>query len=166
MTVTYSQIATQTLGSDTATVTFSSIPATYTDLVIVTNFAVDGNSYNHYMQFNSDTGSNYSHTVLYGTGSAAASARQSNTTSIYAGNWSTTIGTTDRSQIIIQINNYSNTTTNKTTIARWNIATVEVGTGVGLWRSTAAISSISFIPYSTNKYKSGSTFSLYGIKAE
>jgi hypothetical protein len=54
---------------------------------------------------------------------------------------------------------------NKTTLARWNSATVEVGAGVGLWRNTAAINSILFKGYATAKYKTGSTFTLYGIKA-
>ena len=163
---TYEAIASTTLGSDTATVTFSSIPATYTDLVLVTDFAVDSaGTYGHYLQFNGDTGSNYSHTVLYGTGSAAGSARQSGTTAIYAGAWNTALGTTDREVVIIQINNYSNTTTNKTTLARWSSASIEVGAGVGLWRNTAAINSIFFKGYASAKYKAGSTFTLYGIKS-
>jgi hypothetical protein len=163
---TYEPIATTTLGSDTATVTFSSIPSTYTDLVIVTDFSVDtAGTYDHYLQFNSDTGSNYSHTVLYGTGSAAGSARQSAQTAIYAGTWNSAIGTSDREIVTIQINNYSNATTYKTTLARWNSATVESGTGVGLWRNTAAITTIFFKGYASTKYKAGSTFTLYGIKA-
>lgn len=163
---TYTLIASTTLGSDTATVTFSSIPGTYTDLVLVTDFATDSaGTYNHYLQFNGDTGSNYSHTVLYGTGSAAASARQSGTTAIYAGTWGSAIGTSDREIVTIHINDYSNAITNKTTLARWNSASVEVGTGVGLWRNTAAITSILFKGYATTKYKTGSTFKLYGIEA-
>lgn len=163
---TYEKIATTTLGSDVATVTFSSIPSTYTDLILITDFSVDSaGAYEHFLQFNGDTGANYSHTVLYGTGSAAGSARQSGTTAIYAGTWNSAIGTSDREIVIIQINNYSNTTTNKTTLARWNSATVEVGAGVGLWRNTAAINSILFKGYSTVKYKTGSTFTLYGIKS-
>lgn len=167
MTATYDCIATTTLGSDTATVSFTNISGNYTDLVLVTDFATDSaGTYNHYLQFNSDTGSNYSHTVLYGNGTAAGSARQSNTTAIYAGTWSSAIGTSDREIVIIAISNYSNTTTFKTTLARWNSATVETGVGVGIWRSTSAITSILFKGYATAKYKAGSTFTLYGVKAE
>jgi hypothetical protein len=166
MASTYEKIATTTLSSDVATVTFNSIPATYTDLVLVTNFATDSNgTYNHYLQFNGDTATNYSHTVLYGTGSAVASARQSSVSAIYIGPWGTAIDTTHRVATIIQINNYSNATTYKTTLGRWNNTANEVGTGVGLWRSTAAITSILFKGYSTVKYTAGSTFTLYGIKA-
>ncbi|NBQ97859.1 MAG: hypothetical protein EBU12_06490, partial [Microbacteriaceae bacterium] len=57
---TYSQIASTTLGSAASSVTFSSIAATYTDLVIVVQAAVTAGSIALRMQFNSDTGTNYS----------------------------------------------------------------------------------------------------------
>jgi len=165
MAITYEPIATQTLVTAAASVTFSSIPSTYTDLVIVTNFAMSANDrYAHYVQVNGDTGSNYSRTILYGTGSSAGSARQSNNTSMYFGTWSTDMDTTDRAATNIFFNNYSNTTTFKTAIGRYSIASVEVGAGVGMWRNTAAITSIN-LATSGDNYIVGSTFTLYGIKA-
>ena len=77
MAITYEPIATTTLGTSASSVTFSTIPGTYTDLVLVvagTSAATNGNE----MQFNGDTGNNYSFTLLYGTGSAAVSSRNSN----------------------------------------------------------------------------------------
>ena len=162
---TYTPIATTTLGSAQATVIFSSISQAYTDLVIVTNFAMSANNqYAHYVQVNGDTGSNYSRTILYGDGSAAGSDRQSNNPSMYFGTWNTDMDTTDRAVTTIFFNNYSNTTTYKTVIGRWNVASKEVGAGVGLWRSTAAITSINLATNSTT-YIVGSTFTLYGIEA-
>ena len=160
---TYVALQTQTLTSATASVTFSSISQAYTDLVIVTNFSMSANDqYAHYVQVNADTGSNYSRTILYGTGASAGSARQSNSLSFYFGTWVEDMDTTDRAVTTIFFNNYSNTTTFKTAIGRYNVASKEVGVGVGTWRSTAAITSINLATNSTT-YIAGSTFSLYGI---
>ena len=80
MPATYEPIATNTLGSAAANVTFSSIPATYTDLVIVYQaLAATGNP-DMTAQFNGDTGSNYSATRLSGNGTAASSARYTSQT--------------------------------------------------------------------------------------
>jgi hypothetical protein len=154
-----------TVGSAVSSITFTGISQAYTDLVIVTNFAMSVNdNYAHYVQVNGDTGSNYSRTILYGDGSAAGSARQSGNPSMYFGTWNTDMDTTDRAVTTIFFNNYSNTTTYKTAIGRWNVASKEVGAGVGLWRSTAAITSINLATNSTT-YIAGSTFTLYGIEA-
>jgi hypothetical protein len=165
MPITYEPIATNTLASTASSVTFSSIPGTYTDLVVVTNFAMSANdNYAHYVQINGDTGGNYSRTILYGDGSSAASARQSNNGSLYFGTWNTDMDTTDRAVTTIFFNNYSNTTTYKTAIGRYNVASKEVGVAVGTWRNTAAITSINLATNSTT-YIAGSTFTLYGIKS-
>lgn len=160
MTATYSQIAITTLGSDTATVTFAGIPGTYTDLVLVCNAKGTTDNQELRLQFNSDTGSNYSHTVLYGDGSSAASARATNQTSGVVGN----ISSTNYIYFGANIQNYSNSTTNKTMISRSG-PSFAVTAYVALWRSTSAITSIKAI-LSSGNFVSGSTFSLYGIKAE
>jgi hypothetical protein len=68
---------------------------------------------------------------------------------------------------IMQIMNYSNATTNKTVIARQNTGGSASGAAahVGLWRNTAAITAITIICYNGINFVSGSTFTLYGIKA-
>jgi hypothetical protein len=66
---------------------------------------------------------------------------------------------------ILHINNYSNSTTYKTVLARGNAATNLVEAFVGLWRNTNAITSISIICQNSKNFGSGSTFTLYGIKA-
>ena len=71
---TYTPIATQTLGSSAASVTFSSIPGTYTDLMLI-SFAqgqASGGDNRLVLQFNGDTATNYSSTYLIGNGTTAS----------------------------------------------------------------------------------------------
>lgn len=157
---TYTPIATTTLGTATNQVTFSSIAGTYTDLIVVMNGQIaSGGNDNILYQFNGDTGSNYSGTSLYGTGSAAASDRASNSVSYIAGRVSSAANSTS----IFQVQNYSNTTTNKTALSRANAPDALVMAFVGLWRSTAAITSIRLYTASSVNFNVGSTFTLYGI---
>jgi hypothetical protein len=164
MPATYEPIATNTLGSATATVTVSSIPSTYTDLILV---AVFGNSANSNKDirwtFNGDTATNYSNTFLYGTGTSAASARDSSAT---ANRISGSSNNTPVSPIVLQINNYVNSTTYKTSLCRNAASAWNTTASVGLWRNTAAITSISLTNESAANFVIGSTFTLYGIKAE
>ena len=160
---TYVALDKVTVGIATPSITFTGISQAYTDLVIVTNFALSANDqYAHYVRVNGDTGNNYSRTILYGSVNAAGSARNANSASMYFGTWNIDMDTTDRAVTTIFFNNYSNTTTYKTAIGRWNVASKEVGAGVGLWRSTDAITSIN-LSSNTTTYTVGSTFTLYGI---
>lgn len=159
---TYEPIATNTLSSATQTVTFSSIPQTYTDLVLVTNIGDDGSSSNTQIRFNSDSSSNYSYIYMAGNGTTAASGRYSNQPQIIIDNYSYPITTITTSQIV-QIQNYSNSTTYKTLLARTSTAANATTVVAGLWRNTAAISTIQIICQSL--FDSGSTFTLYGIAA-
>ena len=167
MTVTYDKIATTTLGSAQATVTFSSIPGTYTDLVLITNEKQStGGTRASALRFNSDTGSNYSQTGLYGTGSTAGSFRTTNAAYLYYGYYAFSTTSNFNFNSIVQINNYSNTTTNKTVLSRANNASNGVDAIVGLWRNTAAITSITLTMETLSNFEIGCTFTLYGIKAE
>jgi hypothetical protein len=157
--MTYFPIATTTLGSAAASVTFSSIAGTYTDLVIVINGAyASSDDGSPGLRFNSDTGSNYSETLIDGDGSSASSARDSNATSAILGSMSATISTS-----IINVMNYANTTTYKTSISRGNNSANRVRAYVALWRNTAAITSIQIITNGAINFATGSTFTLYGI---
>jgi hypothetical protein len=66
---------------------------------------------------------------------------------------------------IINIQNYSNSTTYKTVLARSNNAATGTDATVALWRSTSAITSIDYY-LNSGSWATGSTFTLYGIKAE
>ena len=156
---TYTALATYTAPSAAASYTFTSIPSTYTDLVVIVNGSISSANSDIGWQFNGDTGSSYSQTSLYGTGSAAGSDRGS-TTFARLGRLSTSNSTS-----IINIQNYANTITYKTSVARGNAADALVIANVGLWRSTAAITSITAIVASGANFNTGSTFTLYGIKA-
>jgi hypothetical protein len=157
---TYVPIATQTLASAVATVTFSSIPQTYTDLVLICIGFDTGGETNIPTQFNGDTATNYSGTYLQGNGTAAVSGRISSTTSTQVGRIgasSSNLGTT-----VAHFMNYANTSTYKTIISRGGAGTVFEW--VGLWRSTSAITSMSFTAGGTS-FGIGTTFTLYGIAA-
>ena len=164
---TYTPIATQTLGSAAASVTFNSISGAYTDLIIVSNLAVAtaGTSLN--IRFNGDSGNNYSYTNLYGDGSAAASVRGTNATKGYVA-WYVSPNTSIEMVAITQVMNYSNSTTNKTTLSRSNRASANNFPGaeavVSLWRNTSAITSI-VIAADSGNISTGSTFTLYGVKS-
>jgi hypothetical protein len=165
---TYEKVATTTLGSAASDVTFSSISGSYTDLVVIVNAGCSSSGDVMYMQFNSDTGSNYSNTMLFGSGTSTSSNRTSNDTFISLSQGAG-IGTGASGwNCISNINNYSNATTRKTVLTRDGIAAngLYLGTEarVSLWRSTSAINSIRFYT-SAGNIVTGSTFTLYGIAA-
>jgi hypothetical protein len=165
MPATYEPIATTTLGSATPSITFSSIASTYTDLRVAIVATSDG-SRTIWLRFNADTANNYSVTELYADGASAASLRQSNFSAINlagAANLSTTI------PHLYSIDVFSYTgSTNKTVLA--TKAGDQNGSGysvvdVGLWRNTAAITSLTLqCGNGADNFKIGSTFTLYGIK--
>ena len=157
---TYVPIAAQTLGSVASTVTFSSIPSTYQDLVLVFVAKNTGSLNNGKLNFNSDGAANYSGTYLQGNGSAASSGRVTSTSGIYTQE----ISTTDWTVTTVNIMNYINTTTYKTVLVRGGTASDRTAAWVGLWRSTAAITNIDVSTFGTN-FVAGSTFTLYGIAA-
>lgn len=155
---TYTPIASQVLGSTTSSIRFVNIPQGYTDLVLVCT-AISGDN-NEALQFNDDTNSNYSWTRMYGDGTTYYSSQSSNDTYIRhtGGNLST------QNTVIINIQNYSNATTYKTTLGRGdNPSTLTMET-IGLWRNTSPITTITYY-VTANSFAVGSTFSLYGIQA-
>jgi len=169
MPATYDPIATYTVSSAQTTVTFSSIPATFTDIVAIASYKSTSaiTSEDSFVRINSDSGTNYSTTRIFGNGSSAFSSRTSNRTFI-----DTYIDdTADFNILRFQFMNYSNTTTYKTVLTRQDYTPQSTSATVSLWRSTAAINSISFTAPDNNgggsadQFAIGSTFTLYGIKA-
>jgi hypothetical protein len=158
MASTYEKIQSNTLGSASASVVFSSISSSYTDLVlIVSGKATTGTPITYYT-FNSDTAANYSRTYMYGSSSTTGSGSQS--AQNYIG--MATINSTNFTPHIVSIMNYANTTTYKTSM--YNGGLDFKAAQAALWRSTGAITSIT-IGITSSTYTSGSTFTLYGIKA-
>ena len=156
---TYTPIATYTAPSTQSSYTFTSISGSYTDLRMV----ISGNSASGtgamWVQFNSDTGSNYSDTFLQGNGTTATSVRDTSAAALYFGYHST-----NPSNWLLDFQNYANTTTYKTVLARGNDASAYTTAVVGLWRSTAAITSIK-VSNTSGSFATGMTFTLYGIAA-
>jgi hypothetical protein len=166
MPITYEPIATTTLGTAAASVTFSSISGAYTDLVLVFQTGMSSAGEEPLLQFNSDTGANYSETMMYGSGTTDYSLRNSISTAIQLAR-DVGLPSALESNHIVHIQNYSNATTYKTLLARVNKGSAtfaQVAAYVGLWRNTAAITSLTILTTSGNLV-AGSTFTLYGIKA-
>lgn len=158
MAKTYEPIQTQTLANTATSLTFSSIPQTYTDLQVVVNGFVSASGDAIHIQVNSDTATNYSWTRIYGDGTTASSDRGSTQNKATLG-----LMGNGQSALIVQLLNYSNTTTNKTFLGR-SAADNFVQLGVGLWRNTAAINSVTVLT-GGQTFQIGAIFSLYGIKA-
>lgn len=160
---TYVALDKVTVGSSVGSVTInmgSTISQAYTDLVLVIDGTV-GSNCGVQLRFNGDSGSNYSYTRMTGDGSSASSDRSSNATFMELGYYVSTA----RNMNILNIMNYSNSTTFKTVLNRASAQTVNIGAQayVELWRSTAAITSVTI--NASGNFSSGTTFSLYGIKA-
>jgi hypothetical protein len=159
---TYTPIATYTSSGNATSYTFTSIPQTYTDLILVVNGRTDDATTLAVQVGNglADTGSNYSFTYLVGNGSAASSGRGSNQTYGLGGDTATT-----QSNGITQFMNYSNTTTFKTMVSRGASADLNTYAAVNLWRSTSAINTIKIGLASPRYFINGATLTLYGIAA-
>ena len=163
---TYVALATQTLGSATASVTFSSISGAYTDLVMVVNaqFSSGGNQYIELQVGNGsvDTGTNYSNTLVLGNGTSASSGRDTSVSKFFM----TPIASTTNAlgTVLYNFMNYANTTTYKTVLGRTSDVNGWAAAAVGLWRSTSAINTVKLAVTGTT-FVAGSTFTLYGIAA-
>ncbi len=166
---TYEPIASQTLGSNATSVEFTSISGNYTDLVAVV-MIIPQNTTNPAMLVqvgNStlDTGSNYSQTGLYGSGSAAASNRMSSQSAFnFARESGIGNATTTAFTGLFHFMSYANTNVFKTILGASGVASNGVNREVGLWRSTSAIDRVKFY-VSAGGFGTNSVFSLYGVKA-
>jgi hypothetical protein len=163
-TSTYTPLATVTLGTATASVVFSSIPATYRDLILVADgvFLTDGFAQNFWVRVNGSTSSIYTSVRMSGNGSTTSSGTDSDTLFYLGG-----ANNNQKFNIVLQAMDYSATDKHKTFLARQNAAAYQTYAGALRFGSTNAITSITFLTAnaSTIKYDAGSTFSLYGVIA-
>jgi hypothetical protein len=161
MATTYEPIATTTLGTAATTITLSSIPATYTDLRLIMTGTSAGSA-DLFFRFNGvTTGTLYSTTRIDGEGATVSSAASTSQNQITT---SATFGTTSPIMAILNLFSYAGST-NKTCL--WDASADQNGSGtkrvgVGLFRSTSAITSISVFSGGTNM-DVGTKISLYGI---
>lgn len=167
----YNLIATTTVGSGgAASIDFTSIPQTYTDLLLVMSMRTSRASVADYaaVSFNSST-SSFSLRVLSGDGSAASSASYtSSPDSRIAGQ---AVGNSSTASVFssgsLYVPNYtsSNYKSYSFDAARENNTSAnEMGFGAGLWSNTAAITSIAITSWGSATIQQYSSASLYGIK--
>jgi hypothetical protein len=167
---TYVSLATTTLSSTAASITFSSISSAYTDLrvVLVAHTDAAGAEDNAYMRFNSDSATNYSNVWIQGSGSSATSSRTSNSTAIWSrwseyGTATSNIWTTTTFDIF----DYRSTSVYKSVLATGSAEANGAGwvtRSAGTWRSYSAITSITLPAQGGSaNFAIGTTATLYGI---
>jgi len=161
---TMTPIFNQTLTASASSITFNSIPQTYTDLVLVAHASSTGSGNDNIgLQFNGDTATNYSWTRMYGNGSVGSSQ---NPNQSVLGQATFNVGTSYYSPVFYNIMSYTNTTNYKSVLYKSNSPADQFTALAGMWRSTAAITSLTLNLYASGaNFTTGSTFTLYGIKA-
>lgn len=160
MAKTYEPIATLA-GTGASSIIFSSIPGTFTDLVLVMNGTASSDT-NVFVELNGDTSNNYSVTAMTGDGSSASSYRNANYAALQSlfGYFGTAGG-----MVLGHFMSYANAAINKVVLARYNYVSNLTLAGVGLWRSNSAITSIKVKTSNSATFPTSTKFTLYGIKA-
>lgn len=164
-------IATAVGTGSSGTITFSSIPSTYTHLQIrgIGRTTTASTGFDDLLvRFNSDSSASYTYHALYGDGSSAGAFGGTAQTSaiIVDGLYRNNVTSNTMAGLVIDLADYSVTTKNKT-LRTFNGGDVN-GSGKvylqsHLWINTAAVTSITLIANGTN-FGTQSVFSLYGIK--
>jgi hypothetical protein len=159
-TSTYTPLATVTLGGSDSSITFSSIPATYRDLIMVINGSTTANA-DFGLRFNGDSGANYSFVYIGGAGSTSVSGASASETQVVldAYFWRSS----ERGLVVAQIMDYSATDKHKTVLSRNNVGNAGVDAFANRWANTAAINSI--LLFTGQAFATGTTISLYGVIA-
>lgn len=164
----YESIATFTLGSSQSTISFTSIPSTYTHLQlrVIARSTVATTQDNAWFIFNSDSTSSYSYHYVYGTGSTAASGgAATQTRNILDGEPGTSVGANIFAATVLDILDYANTNKYKTSrmLTGWDgNGSGNIALQSGLWQKTNAINAITIT--NGGSFAANSSFALYGIK--
>ena len=167
---TYEPIATSTLGSAASTITFSSIPSSYTDIRLILVGTISVNNKGVGLRLNNDTGSNYSLISLVGNGSTASAGIITDFDYGW-GTYNMGLSSTVPELITLDFFNYAGSTF-KTFLGTGSgdrnsgDTNSRVERNVQLWRSTSAITSITLSAYTSGSanFNAGTTATLYGIK--
>lgn len=165
---TYDLIESKTVsGSSAASITFSNIPQTYTDLILFTmesQSGQSGNARSSDLRFNGDTAGNYIATEVTGRSGATRSTDIGARGGIYYCYYTYSGVNSFNHSARIDILSYTNTNFHKTILVRAGNDAGEAGALVGTWKSTAAINSIELKMENLSNFNIGSTFTLYGVK--
>tara|TARA_R110001606_G_scaffold134770_1_gene271417 strand:- start:4 stop:471 length:468 start_codon:yes stop_codon:yes gene_type:complete len=154
MTAKFTVLGNTTLTTSSASVTVSSIPGGYKDLVLVCSMQNTVGNGSFLIQINGDTGSNYNWVRMFGS---AQSSSTSNDTKGAIGNFGASA-----SNSLVQFSDYSATDKHKSILSRTNDANYLVSAYANRWASTSAITSFVVYP-AGNAFTSGSTFRLLGV---
>jgi hypothetical protein len=172
MTVTYDLISTTTLSSTASGVTLSGIPSTFTDIRVVVEAQSTGTTDRCYLTFNGvSTGGTYSWNSFLGSYSSSPSSLSTDNGDFLLMLSSTTRLCRDYPNLfIVDVFQYARTDINKSVLIDYSTNSDSIQYDIkqmicGLWKSTAAISSVGF-NVNVNAFAIGSRFSVYGIKAE
>ena len=153
------------LTSSTSTIVFSNIDQNYTDLVLVVSAKVD-TALDIWLRCNGDSGSNYGYVTFTGNGTTPTSSRTSNVTEGLLADWDGVPKPTFGHVLTFTLNNYSNTTTYKTSLARSNRGDSGVDFITSTWRNTNAITNLTLRASNGSRtFDAGTTVDLYGIRS-
>jgi hypothetical protein len=166
-TPTHLLIATQTVGSNVTTVTFSSIPSTYTDLLLKISARTNSSTSYEYMYINFN-GGGYNAPIRFiqfsGSGAGSTSSESTGYLGITNGNGATA-SVFSNNEVYIPSYAGSNYKSFSVDGTMENNATASYMHYVaGIWQNTSAINSVAVQAGNTQSFVQYSTFSLYGIK--
>lgn len=153
-------IASTTLSSAAANITFSGIANSWTDLRLTLVTAPGAATYYLQLLANNDSTASYSRTQLYGNGALALSSRSTSDNFALIGYMDTTYPTFQE----VNIFSYAGSTykTFLTTSAQDKNGSGQIYKFVNLWQKTNAITSLQILPQS-GSLSAGTTATLYGI---
>lgn len=154
---TVATLASTTILANEASVTFSSIPQQYSDLILIAECAHATANNNLILRFNGDSGNNYNYAYLMGNGSTVSTGREFNTNTGFVGGVPTS-----RAFNKIDIYAYSSSSKLKMMMAQSGGAGWNATVWATLWNSTSPITSVQFLPQSGN-FLAGSKFTLTGV---
>lgn len=165
-------IAQTTLGSAAASISFTSIPATYSHLrvVMMVRSAVAGTDDRVLVRFNNDTAANYDWQRVYGLNATAGASATAGDTSIHVGSITGSTATAGlASYLDIIIPAYAQTSLHKGLVSTCHFSSANAAANLGVfiqggkWRSTAAITRVDLIGWTAN-LDAGTTATLYGLR--
>jgi hypothetical protein len=164
MATTYTLIEAKTLSTTTASITFTSIPQTYTDLLIKFSTRDNSGSYINNMNINiNSSSSNFSGRTIMKLGTGLSSGTETTNLAFSTGSTATASTFTNGEVYFPDYTSSSYKSYSADSGSENNAADNGMILEAGLWSNTAAITSITFAPTSAS-FVSGSTFYLYGIK--
>ena len=170
MPTTWTKIASVTTTGSANYITFTDIPSTFTDLMLMGRTGATSNSggYSQKILFNGGATANYNTQLFYATGTSPINPVQDLTATNWYLDWAVITNTTLQNVVMCHIFNYANTSMFKSSVQRQGRG---LGSGPGSevltnsWESTAAVNSIQIRIFPTgDNWKNGSVMSLYGIK--